>query len=1245
MPGMPWEDFQPQEETNSPKGYTIPEALSEKDLESDRVLSGVVKGGQQWVKSETPEQAAEGPWNDFKAQPAESKDNLEEFWDTLKNPLQAVKEDSMVAHAINAYNKGTFDKPISELIKDVKEGVGDISAEKIWDTASQHPGKFGAEFLNAIMADPYLLFAPMGLGGKVASALSKVGKVGKVVGTALETGVAAGAMQVPISAAQQLDKQGYINPNQLAQEVGVTAAGGAALGGILSLASRAKGKIATGDTPQDLAATTQFNMSEGDDIMTAINKAMETHGVPEDKAQALSDIFKQTVETNPGLETDFAKMREELKPLLPETPIQTPEGSTKTFAQMTKDLVNEQKRVTTGTQDFEALMNSLGSLEAKKLAEATSIQELTPRAALEQVEQLPKAEQAQATQGALIGSAEGALKKPEIDRTIDDLFAIDNVKSMGEGDYKIPELTPAFKQRGVMDPELVKYMGLGLGGAAIGGWWADDKAKGALIGGALALGGPIALKAGKSIVDQLKGSYGDPLESMFSKSSTEWKAAEKAWDKKVTSEDPAEMIFGSDKEWAKAQDKWEGSLPKDGTHIPKDGNDVVEFHSGGEPLPKAAKDYYNSLKRDKAIAKHVDDLLSSHEGIIAGTGLSSDRLAHAIKQLVPDEARRGTLIHAIQEGRVPELQGKERVAAELFQKEMAEAGDFAQKAGILDDIINDGTYVTQLWKDGPKAQNYYSSVSPTSRFAEDRLIPSYKEGMALGLEPKTLDLAEIARIYGKSIGKTIANKRLLGELKDGNLPNGEPLMAPVGKAPIDYIQINHPQLRDMRVHPELAPSLSHVFYSNNIPAYVQAMTAVSSVAKRGIFSFSGFHIKSLLDVATGLAVGTANPKVLSKIPSMYKMIKEGKAGDFADEMIQAGLKVDPHSGIDMDNDVFKNLINTTEAAIKSLPGGKLAALPITAVKKLDQGMQWLLWDYLHPAMKMSTAGAMYERELLKQSKLLNMDPGAKVKSPVELQREIATTVNDLFGGLNWRQVSNDVETKFLHDITASLTNPEGLRATRIALLAPDWTVATARAGYKGLKATAKTFIPGVEISASDDIYRRYFLGSSMLYATIADALNVKFSGHHFWENEDPTSVDMGNGQRLQLSKHFMEPFHWLQHPGKATISKIGYVPKEALSQAMGKEFITAGGGPEMADPSLTGRVKHAAKGMLPITTQAPSPEAAALGLIGLPIYGKTKEEKRQEAKERVEKRKAKERDPEERRKKRIEERKRKRERD
>lgn len=131
---------------------------------------------------------------------------------------------------------------------------------------------------------------------------------------------------------------------------------------------------------------------------------------------------------------------------------------------------------------------------------------------------------------------------------------------------------------------------------------------------------------------------------------------------------------------------------------------------------------------------------------------------------------------------------------------------------------------------------------------------------------------------------------------------------------------------------------------------------------------------------------------------------------------------------------------------------------------------------------------------------------------------------------------------------------------------------------------------------------------------------MHFSGHHLWENDDPTMVDLGDGRKLQLSKHFMEPIHWMTKPGQQALNKLGYVPSEPLKQIMGTEYLSVKGAPPM-DTSAVGRIKHAAKGFAPITSQQALQQGlgpAALGFIGLPIYGRDEATAVKEARERAE---------------------------
>src|ERR1700690_3931755 len=96
------------------------------------------------------------------------------------------------------------------------------------------------------------------------------------------------------------------------------------------------------------------------------------------------------------------------------------------------------------------------------------------------------------------------------------------------------------------------------------------------------------------------------------------------------------------------------------------------------------------------------------------------------------------------------------------------------------------------------------------------------------------------------------------------------------------------------------------------------------------------------------------------------------------------------------------------------------------------------------------------------------------------------------------------------------------------------------------------------------------LRSALYYVMVGDGLNYALSGHHLWQNKDPTYIETGDGQKIQYSKHTMEPYHWAQHPAQQALNKLGQLPKEVVNQALGTEYLapreTSGGviaGPKM----------------------------------------------------------------------------------
>lgn len=235
---------------------------------------------------------------------------------------------------------------------------------------------------------------------------------------------------------------------------------------------------------------------------------------------------------------------------------------------------------------------------------------------------------------------------------------------------------------------------------------------------------------------------------------------------------------------------------------------------------------------------------------------------------------------------------------------------------------------------------------------------------------------------------------------------------------------------------------------------------------------------------------------------------------------------------------------------------------------------------------------------------------------------------------------------------------------RLMLFAPDWTISTTRAFVKAFGAqgvmTGAGAVLGSEMNTDStqnkllggllgaatgygagraaglkgmgglrlkelmrptetaDLHRQYILRSAFIYSTVIDAINYQMSGHHFWDNKDPTRLDRGDGTTQQVSKHFMEPFHWLLDPKKQLMGKASFLVKETASQLGDSEYWSPKGAPRMGqtpkeqDVSLTTRLAHAGKQFTPISAQgfeADNPTKAAWSIGGMPVYGKTYAEK------------------------------------
>jgi len=182
---------------------------------------------------------------------------------------------------------------------------------------------------------------------------------------------------------------------------------------------------------------------------------------------------------------------------------------------------------------------------------------------------------------------------------------------------------------------------------------------------------------------------------------------------------------------------------------------------------------------------------------------------------------------------------------------------------------------------------------------------------------------------------------------------------------------------------------------------------------------------------------------------------------------------------------------------------------------------------------------------------------------------------------------------------------------QLGMFAPDWTIAN-------IRIIGKNFAPQ-KSGAQRAMYAKYLTRSTLMYMTLADGFNLAMSGHHIWENEDKTTIDMGDGRRMVASKQLMEPVKWVDDFWKTGMNKLGIIPRTIAEFGQVKQWISPyGKAPNIweADDDTVVKwgkaLQHVGKKFVPIgiqQTMQRGPQAGSTGLLGHPIYGETEEQK------------------------------------
>ena len=232
------------------------------------------------------------------------------FFETLRNPLDLMRYESLPVAAYQYMSGNTKEvqaKQAQQFIDNNSNLLGTpeytqaqatldrygytidqepFSVDALKQAIQMNPGALGGEFVNALMADPYLLFTPYLLGGNALAkffqankALAKVPRISR----GLAIGTAAAPEAAAYSVIQQLGEDGEFDTNRVAVETGLGGAGGLALGmafgGSITSIGKYTNKLDLA-TEKYLQTIVRANRGEPEAIATLKSLRADASGVP-----------------------------------------------------------------------------------------------------------------------------------------------------------------------------------------------------------------------------------------------------------------------------------------------------------------------------------------------------------------------------------------------------------------------------------------------------------------------------------------------------------------------------------------------------------------------------------------------------------------------------------------------------------------------------------------------------------------------------------------------------------------------------------------------------------------------------------------------------------------------------------------------------------------------------------------------------------------------------------------------------
>jgi len=1066
------------------------------------------------------------------------------FFETLRNPIDLMYNESVIRQGYNYLtgdtqevqakrakdfieaNPGLMNTPEYKNAQAKLERYGYLLEENqipftfaaLQEAVRTNPGQMAGEFVNAFMADPYLIFTPYLLGG---NALTKLYQSNKILGKVprIARGAAIGTAAVPeaalYSVIQQAGEGGEFDANRMAVETAIGGAGGLGLGIAFGGSFNTIGKVTNTIDETKAATLAKFKLAERGDETALKELAMEF--APEGAPKLFS---KQTIETIERVSGDEFKFTNKNQQRMYNAIMTDVNEMFKTLSVDMSDISLRKKiyrnsvtPVVAGTmfgaggalatgepENFAVVGGSvLAGLTFGKVATKAFVRASDARKGKDFIN-------SKATEDDFTGWI-NELKETGVDldkinvkkNFVHYKNAADNLKTFNK------DLADLGQAKGLLDQKttlMTRYI-------------LDDM----------------------EIFSRLGGMYSHRLNMAFRKEHPI-----------KTKERKLAVLNYIQKARFKDGDNKGKIIVKEKDLSPEELN-----------AAKAAQDYFEQMH--KALSDSEDLLLAWRKNFLPGfwqrSSMIGDEDAKSILANFFTESAKGT-----------EYKGK--LATENLKKinSYQEGIDLGLEPRSLDlgDII--ALYNNSLYKalaERTAVNRFFKSNIPgrTSKkgkpqkymytkesFPKDDSVDAsdylpFRDSAFEEHSPRNLKrLKEINRIIANTNrDKILRFKNINEQLRYKNKLIDESYKSGL--------------LEEVLVYKEAAPHLKMVFDGTKEKGFFRAVSNINFLQKRMSVGYSFFHGAALFENMIFAGVGAAKIATvagLDKVPgiryiipktvSAKRRIIEGGHGDDYEAGLRAGVIFSHPEDIGYHRfyDLFQGANRIADRIGSPLLGWTMKQGIDKLVVKPFKFIDAVTWDHVYNSGKLFTFQT-------KRNKLL-LDPANKDVPLAIINRRAAEFTNDAYGGLNWRQIYEDTTNPLLKKLTSKAFTPSGRRALQLLLFAPDWTTANIRIINKAFPGFNKDPI-------SRKLYQAYAMRAALIYATFGSALQYMFTGKSLLENKDPTKIDLGNGDTMVFSKQLMEPLHWAVHPYKTLVSKQGSTLKLTEQLLFNKKFLTS----------------------------------------------------------------------------------------